>query len=239
MSETCLYMPHPENTARGKFERIFRRLSYDLWRRELKRFGLHRRTGQRSTIVDVGCGPGFLLGCLEEWFPKADVVGVDADDRLLRIAGARCKTVRVLNGDACNLPIGNECADVLFALHVIEHLSSPAKFFAEAHRVLRPGGLLVIATPNAEGLGARLMGDRWRGFSDPTHVALNGSSFWRNLISDSGFTIYRDGTTGLSGIPWLNRMPLGLIHWVPTFIFGLYPWKFGEAYICTSTKKGV
>ncbi|MGH9343870.1 MAG: class I SAM-dependent methyltransferase, partial [Terriglobia bacterium] len=140
-------------------------------------------------------------------------------------------------GDARVLPLKNESVDVLFALHVVEHLDDPAAFFAQAARVLRPGGRLVIATPNAEGLGARLMKDRWMGHSDPTHIALNGPSFWQNLVRSAGFRIVHDGTTGLTGIPWLNRMPLGLIHWVPTFIFGYFPWNLGEAYICTASKQ--
>jgi SAM-dependent methyltransferase len=121
-------------------------------------------------------------------------------------------------------------------LHVVEHLTAPTEFFSEARRVLRPGGHLVIATPNASGLGARLMKDKWQGFSDPTHIALNAASYWRNLVTDAGFTICREGTTGLTGIPGFNRMPLGLIHWIPTFFFGFYPWELGEAYICVALK---
>lgn len=78
------------------------------------------------------------------------------------------------------------------------------------------------------------MKEKWQGFADPTHISLNGSSFWRSLVADSGFAIARDGTTGLTGIPWLNKMPLGLIHWVPAFFFGFFPWQLGEAYICVA-----
>ena len=140
-------------------------------------------------------------------------------------------------GDACALPLANRSADVAFALHVVEHLAQPEQFFAEARRVVRPGGLLVIATPNAASLGARIMGRKWIGFSDPTHVSLHRPSYWSELLGQFGFEIARDGTTGLSGIPLLNKMPLGLIHWIPTFFFGYFPWKLGEAYICVATRR--
>lgn len=237
MSAPCLYMPYPEHTLRGKAQNTFRRLSYDLWRRELNRFRSHLRKADRCTIVDVGCGPGFLLACLERWFPVANIFGIDANDDLLQVARTRCGRVTLLNGDACNIPLPDQSADVVFALHVIEHLRAPAEFFFQARRILRPGGLLIVATPNADGLGARLMKDNWRGYSDPTHVALNGPKYWHSLISESGFVISREGTTGLAGIPGLNKMPLGLIHWAPTFLFGFFPWKLGEAYICTGLKQ--
>jgi SAM-dependent methyltransferase len=229
-----MYMPHAENTLKGRAERIFRRLSYDLWRRELNRFLPKRAVLSNPSIVDVGCGPGFLVHCLEKWFPMAEVVGVDASDQLLEVARSRCERVRFLKGDACSLPLKDGSVDVIFILHVLEHLARPADCLAEALRVLRPGGLLVVATPNAAGLGARLMKHNWRGYSDPTHISLHGVSFWRGLLKSLGFRIVHDGTTGLTGIPNLNRMPLGLIHWVPTFIFGYFPWQLGEAYICTA-----
>ena len=237
MTEKCLYMPQPEGTFRAKTERIFRRLSYDFWRRELKRVGLGKLPSGECTMVDVGCGPGFLIGCLEAWFPNAHMVGVDANTDLLEIAKDRCKRSRFLKGDACQIPLKDKSADVLFALHVIEHLPNPRDFFCEAQRVLKPNGILAIATPNADGIGSRLMKDKWVGYSDPTHIALNGPRFWRTILSETGFVVARDGTTGLRGVPWFDRMPLGLTHWVPTFFFGFFPWELGEAYICAAVSR--
>lgn len=231
------YIPPSELTLRGKGHSLFRRLQYDIWRRELNSFGVNSGRSMRPTIIEVGCGPGVLLRCLETWFPDSHVVGIDASEKLLEIARMKCKNVTFLKGDARRIDLEDGIADVIFALHIIEHLDKPDAFFMEASRVLRPGGLLVIATPNKEGLGAKLMGDKWVGYSDPTHIALNGPSFWRQTLQTSGFEIARDGTTGFTGIPVLNRMPLGLIHWIPLFFFGYLPWTLGEAYICTAISR--
>lgn len=236
MNGASRYMPHAENTLRGRAEKVFRLLSYDVWRRELMRSRAEQRGNGRFRIVDVGCGPGFLLACQEKWFPGAELVGVDASDELLQVAKSRCGSMKALKGDACSLALAEASVDVLFALHVVEHLARPADFLREAHRVLRPGGLFVMATPNPDGLGARIMKQRWSGYSDPTHISLNGPPFWRDVLSGAGFQVTRDGTTGLSGLPILNRMPIGLIHWVPSFFFGFYKWQLGEAYVTTAVK---
>jgi SAM-dependent methyltransferase len=236
VTQAQLYMPRAEGTLRGAAENIFRSLQYNLWGRELRRFS-QGHPDSRLRIVDVGCGPGFLLRCFARWFQGAELIGVDQSQALLQIAQTRCQKMKALLGDACALPLADGSADVAFALHVVEHLAQPREFFAEARRVLRPGGLLVIATPNAAGLGARIMGRRWIGFSDPTHISLQRPSYWSEMLDQSGFKIAGDGTTGLSGIPLLNKMPLGLIHWIPTFFFGYFPWTLGEAYICMATRR--
>ena len=236
VTQAQLYMPRAEGTLRGSAENLFRRLQYNLWGRELRRFAAEH-PASRLRIVDIGCGPGFLLRCFARWFQGAELVGVDQSQALLQIAQSRCKGMKALLGDACALPLADGSADVAFALHVVEHLARPGEFFAEARRVVRPGGMLVIATPNAASLGARVMGSKWIGFSDPTHISLHRPSYWSAMLDESGFEIARDGTTGLSGIPLLNKMPLGLIHWIPTFFFGYFPWKLGEAYICVATRR--
>jgi ubiquinone/menaquinone biosynthesis C-methylase UbiE len=232
----CRYLPRPGDTIPGKSEKWFRLLMYEAWIRELRRFCKSQKTSS-FRVIDVGCGPGFLLRSVAGRFPGAELVGIDQSEELLLVAQSRCEKMTALRGDACALPLSSGYADAVFALHVVEHLMHPDGFFAEARRVLRPGGLLIVATPNAQGLGARMMRKRWRGYSDPTHISLHGPSFWEEMISGSGFEIVRQGTTGLSGIPWFDRAPLGLIHWIPIFICGSFPWKLGEAYVSIAIRR--
>jgi ubiquinone/menaquinone biosynthesis C-methylase UbiE len=236
-NEACRYLPrYEQNTVRGRAKHLFNKLTYNVWRRELRRFG---RTQQERPlkIVDIGCGPGFLLGCFAGWFPDMVLTGVDQSEDLLAVAKKRCPKMIPLVGDVSSVPLPDGCADVAFALHVVEHLPQPDLLFTEVRRILRPGGLLVLATPNPEGLGARLMGKRWQGYEDPTHIALHGPSYWTERMKMAGFEIVRYGTTGLSGIPLFNRMPFGLIHWIPGFFFGYFSWNLGEACVCTAVRR--
>jgi SAM-dependent methyltransferase len=227
------YMPVNQGTFRGRMQRLFRSFAYFLWKRELKKFA-RTNSGRTLSVTDVGCGPGFLLERLRLWFPKANLTGIDSSQLLLSTMASQCDGVRALVGDACSIPLEDGSQDVLFCLHVVEHLPAPCLFFSEARRVLRPGGLLIVATPNLDGLGARIMKSKWSGYSDPTHISLHGADFWREHVLRAGFQIRRDGTTGLSGLPWLNKMPLGLLQWIPVFLFGMFPWNKGEAYICVA-----
>jgi ubiquinone/menaquinone biosynthesis C-methylase UbiE len=232
------YMPQASNTFKGAWENLYRRLAYDIWRRELKRFST-RRAQDSLKIADVGCGPGFLLSCISKWYPQAELTGVDQSDALLEVARSRCKGLVTLKGDAASaLPLEDQSVDAMFALHVVEHLVDPMKFLREAHRALLPGGMLVVATPNLEGWGAKIMKEKWMGYKDPTHIQLHGPQFWREALGQAGFDIARDGTTGLSGISWLSKMPLILVHWIPTFFAGYYSWERGEAYIAIGIRKG-
>jgi ubiquinone/menaquinone biosynthesis C-methylase UbiE len=237
MYEALRYIPrHSDHSLRGRASLVFTLLTYYVWRRELNR--VRESQGRvRLRVLDIGCGPGSLIKCLELWFPEVEIIGLDQNQELLGIAKSRCQRMIALRGEACSIPVRDESADVVFALHIVEHLRNPSRFFAEAARVICPGGLLAFATPNPACLSAKIMGSKWKGYSDPTHISLHEPSFWRQAAEDARFKILRHGTTGLSGLPLLGTTPLGLIHWIPTLLCGHFPWTLGEAYICTAMRQ--
>jgi hypothetical protein len=101
---------------------------------------------------------------------------------------------------------------------------------ARARRHLAPGGLLIITTPNLEGFGARVMKSRWHGYRDD-HVSLKTVDQWLSVIEAQGFRAVYVGSTFFSGIPWLNRMPLGLVNWGLLTVFGAWRWHRGESFV--------
>jgi 2-polyprenyl-6-hydroxyphenyl methylase/3-demethylubiquinone-9 3-methyltransferase len=98
------------------------------------------RTG--SLLVDLGCGAGVLaphIAHLGHQHVGVDVVPGSA-------ALARDRGITVLLGDARAIPLSDGCADVVVAGEVLEHVPDLDRVVAEATRILRPGGTLVIDT---------------------------------------------------------------------------------------------
>jgi len=137
--------------------------------------------------------------------------------------------------DGHELPFGDNTFDVLCSFQVIEHLEKPEHFFKEANRVLKKDGLLIISTPNPEGIPAKRLKHKWQGYRFD-HISLKTPEQWKNILLNSGFLILDDGSTLLTGFKILKKLPFALINWVPMAIFGYFPWYKGESYIAIARK---
>jgi SAM-dependent methyltransferase len=84
--------------------------------------------------------------------------------------------------------IAGEPFDVIYASHLIEHLLAPVAFLRSAARLLRPGGLIVLVTPNIKSLLARVSGPRWVSFKIPEHVCYYDPATMTELLRRSGYT---------------------------------------------------
>ena len=100
-----------------------------------------------AVIVDLGCGDGSALAVAAEHNPAHRFAGIDWSGDALRRAQALGLTV-VRAGVAASLPVADGAADVVIMSELIEHLVDPDGAVAEVRRVLRPGGSLLLSTPN-------------------------------------------------------------------------------------------
>jgi len=111
-------------------------------RRESARRGLARA----ARLLDLGCGDGTNLEWLCEFADS--VCGSDYNAIRLARARARIPAATLFLGDILDYPVVDEFFDVVFFNHVIEHIPDDAAALATAYRILAPGGLLVLGTPN-------------------------------------------------------------------------------------------
>lgn len=107
------------------------------------RAALALRPGER--VLDIGSGPGFLAAEMaEEVGPDGHVHGIDPSDSMLEIARRRETPVEYGRGDALALPFPEQHFDAAVATQVYEYVDDIAAALAEARRVLRPGGRLLV-----------------------------------------------------------------------------------------------
>lgn len=100
-------------------------------------------------VLDVGCAFGYGSAAVVARGPEGRViVGVERDPQLLAQAERQFSWLPMLEGDVSELPVTDNSADAVLLLDVIEHIAEPARALAEAHRVLRPGGTLIISVPH-------------------------------------------------------------------------------------------
>lgn len=118
------------------------------------------------SVLDIGCGFGEAL--LYHHRRGCTVQGVEADRNIARVAKHHGLTVHVGLFDPALYAA--ESFDVVTMNQVIEHMIDPIVTLEGVRKVLRPRGELVLSTPNASGLVARVSGSRWINWHAPYHL---------------------------------------------------------------------
>jgi 2-polyprenyl-3-methyl-5-hydroxy-6-metoxy-1,4-benzoquinol methylase len=137
-------------------------------------------------LLDVGCGEGSFIALMASlgW----DVSGVEPNPAAARTAARRvggavfCATV-----EDAHLPAASY--DLVTMSHVLEHLRDPERALRKVRTLLRPGGRLVITTPNVGSLGHRLFRGSWRPLEPPRHLTLFTGRSLRKVVEKSGLTV--------------------------------------------------
>jgi SAM-dependent methyltransferase len=112
------------------------------------------------SVLEVGCGNGYVLSALAERHPEIEVAGVDLGDAGLRAARERIPRATLVRADARELPFEDEF-DVIGAFDVIEHVREDDAVLAAIHRALRPGGGIFVSVPQHRWLWSET--DRYAG----------------------------------------------------------------------------
>ena len=152
--------------------------------RESVRMYVERVAGHQP-VIDVGCGRGELLAALRE--AGIEARGFDTNERSVADLRARGFEATLAAVPECFASMADRSAGTVIAMHVVEHLPVDVLFalFRESARVLRPGGLLILETPNAESLLVSAS-EFWR---DPTHLAPRHPAALALLAREHGFDL--------------------------------------------------
>lgn len=204
----CLFlnpMPNPEKIASfyhsnywqldeqpfgflRKAEKFYQRLVLTDHIRFISRAAHGTAGATKASILDVGCGSGFILGVLKK--KGFRVAGVDFSPKAAEVASID-HGVDVQIGDLESISFSEREFDVILMLHTLEHLANPRAILEEVARILSDQGRLVLQVPNIESIQFKLFGARWYGLDVPRHLVNYSSESLFRLLSESGFTIER------------------------------------------------
>ncbi|WP_433565369.1 class I SAM-dependent methyltransferase [Nocardia sp. CA-151230] len=135
-----------------------------------------------KVVLEAGSGEGYGANMIAD--VAAQVTGLDYDDSAVAHVRAKYPRVRMVQGNLAELPLDDASVDIVVNFQVIEHLWDQAQFLRECLRVLRPGGKLLISTPNritfSPGRDTPL---------NPFHTRELNAAEMTELLVEAGFTV--------------------------------------------------
>jgi glycosyltransferase involved in cell wall biosynthesis/SAM-dependent methyltransferase len=142
------------------------------------------RGPEKGRLLEIGCGQGdFLLEAQRQGY---DVSGIDISRSAAALANRRLGAMKVTPGVLEQAALENGSFDVCVLSDVIEHTRDPIHFLANVRRLLKPGGVLFIATPSLGSWSARLLRQNWMEFK-PEHLTYFDEKTIQTLLYRTGF----------------------------------------------------
>ncbi len=182
---------------------------------ELRMQGIEQQIGRAYArrLLDVGAYIGVFVDVAQKagW----DACGVEPSEWAYTTAIKQ--GLPIIKGDLDAPALSDARFDVITMWDVIEHVDDPAGELSKSHRLLKPGGLIVIHTMDIDSLLARLMGHRWPWLMD-MHIHYFSRRTLTQMLENAGFEVINAGAQGrylsvsylASRVEALNQ-PLGLL----------------------------
>jgi SAM-dependent methyltransferase len=165
-----------------------------------------------SSILDVGCGRGNSFRLLHDKFLPQRLIGVDIDERSLRLARSQVARdhlqVELLQSDGAALELPDDSVSMLFCHQTFHHLVRQQEALGEFYRVLQPGGLLLFAESTRAYIYSwiiRLL------FRHPMEVQRSAEEYLA-MIRNQGFEFVSENVS----FPylWWSRPDIGMAEWL-------------------------
>ncbi|MBI2967924.1 MAG: class I SAM-dependent methyltransferase [Bacteroidetes bacterium] len=153
-------------------------------------------TGTSGRILDIGCGSGRFA----EFLLKAgnfEVHGIElpgkAAERAARVKGLNLKTGALATND-----YPEKYFDAVTLFHVFEHLNNPSGILDVISRILKPGGIVMMAFPNIDSFQARLFKGKWLHLDPPRHLFFFKPGDFTRRMKERGFTVSEEKYMNIS-----------------------------------------
>lgn len=189
----------------------------------LHRYAMTLDLVTNMSVLDLACGEGYGSYLLSK--NAGSVTGIDIDNATIEKAGKKyiAPNLRFLTGSATSIPLQENAFDIIVSFETIEHLTDHETMMKECKRVLKPGGLLIISTPNKKKYSGNsasqnpfhlkeLSGDEFTALLQK-HFSqvklLDQYAAYSSFITEANITEYTGDYTGISTD--INAQPLYFI----------------------------
>jgi len=160
----------------------------------------HADLSGAMNVLEVGCGTGDLIRRLGARWPHLHILGVEPSIGMRHVAMAKLAPLVkagghmvLAAGDAAALPVPDGSMDAVAFANVLHYFPDPLAALAEARRVLRPGGQLLVVDYVPRGLPLTLADALIRAY-DCGHQHTRSCAALANLLTRAGFSVYRSLT---------------------------------------------
>lgn len=212
------------------------------WARRFYAGLVRRYVPKGGRVLEIGCGLGHVLERLQDDY---DAYGIDVSAygvEHARTLAPRAQAEVLAVEDIAKF--GPDAFDGMIAVHVFEHLERPRDAARLCFETLRPGGALIMSTPNLAAPLKERKGDRWFGYKDPTHISMKVPAEWLAILRAEGFAIERAFGDGMWDVPYIPVVPAILqlpIVGLPAIVQTLtgipfIPVGLSESLICVARK---
>lgn len=142
------------------------------------------RPVEHLSVLEIGCGRGNML--VEARNRGHDICGLEFSTDAARVANRKLGADFVRVGVIGEAMFSDQSFDLCILADVIEHLRDPARFLDNVRRILKPGGVVFLATPSTESWSARLMRRHWMEYK-PEHLFFFNPRTITRLLENAGF----------------------------------------------------
>jgi 2-polyprenyl-3-methyl-5-hydroxy-6-metoxy-1,4-benzoquinol methylase len=167
----------PDGMIRNRADERKRKLN------DLKSELSHFNSLPGGNFLDVGCGLGFTLSGLDAQWNR---YGLEFSEYAAKSAS---KWAEVFIGTVEEANFSDDFFDGILLYDVIEHVERPEDLIVEIRRILKPGGSLVLGTPDFDSACARRYEENYRMLNDQGHISLFSSYTMHKFLFDFGFEI--------------------------------------------------
>jgi SAM-dependent methyltransferase len=198
-------------------------------------------------VLDYGCSRGALLSLTQRFvdkqYPKKrlHLFGIDVSENALAYAKKKLPSASFyqVSDENTPLPCEPKSFHLVVSTQVLEHIVDPQLALIKINHLLRDKGALYISCPNSASVASWYLQERWHSHPHrfPEHISIKSFYEYRTMLAESGFSVVRDGTSGLGSI---SRSPLRIRTILSIIILTLFGamlnWPCGESYYCFAKK---